>query len=143
MNVLVYLVVLLVCSGYAVARGGLPERLAVLILAGAIVASHFAPVAGQYRFQRMETGLLAVDFGMFLCTMLLSLKAQRYWPLWLSAVYLNIVVTHLLMLAPSVMPWSYAVANAAWNYPAPLLIAIGAARHRQRLRRYGADPAWS
>ncbi|MDF2385016.1 uncharacterized membrane protein YgaE (UPF0421/DUF939 family) [Sphingomonas leidyi] len=143
MNVLVYLVVLLLCCLYAVTRGGLPERLAVLILVLAIVASHFAPVSGQYRFQKMEVGLLAVDSGMFLSTMLLSLRAQRYWPMWLSAVYLNIVVTHLLMLTPSLMPWSYAVANAAWNYPGPLLIAIGAARHRQRLKRYGADPAWS
>src|SRR5436305_1257581 len=115
MNVLVYLVVLLLCCLYAVTRGGLPERLAVLILVLAIVASHFAPVAGQYRFQKMEVGLLAVDSGMFLSTMLLSLRAQRYWPMWLSAVYLNIVVTHLLMLTPSLMPWSYAVANAAWN----------------------------
>ncbi len=90
MNVLVYLVVLLLCCLYAVTRGGLPERLAVLILVVAIIASHFAPVAGQYRFQKMEVGLLAVDSGMFLSTMLLSLRAQRYWPMWLSAVYLNI-----------------------------------------------------
>lgn len=143
MNVVIYLALLLVCCLYASARGGTPERLAVAILVAAIVVSHFVPPAGPVRFQQMEPGLLMVDAGMFLSTMLLSLKAQRYWTIWLSAVYLNIVLTHLLMLTPSLMPWSYAVANAAWNWPVPLLIAIGAARHRQRIARYGADPSWS
>lgn len=143
MNVMIYLVLLLTCCLYASARGGTPERLAVGLLATAIVASHFAPHAGPIRFRQMEFGLLMVDTGMFLAITALALKAQRYWPMWLAAAKLNTVITHLLMLAPALMPWSYAVANAAWSYPTPLLIAIGAIRHRQRLKRYGADPAWS
>jgi hypothetical protein len=144
MNKLVYLALLVGCCLYALARGGTPERAAVGILISAVVATVLTPVhGGQQRFYQLETGLLMIDTCLFLAMTALALKAQRYWPMWLAAVKLNTVITHLLILSPSLPPWSYAIANAAWSYPSPLLIAIGAARHRWRLKRYGADPAWS
>ncbi|MEP9359912.1 hypothetical protein [Sphingomonas sp. KR3-1] len=143
MNVIVYLSLLLTCCLYALARGGTPERVAVAILVTAVVASTLVPSMGSHRFYQLEVGMLAVDTCLFVSMTALALRAQRYWPMWLAAVKLNTVITHLLILAPTLPPWSYAIANAAWSYPSPLLIAIGAIRHRQRLRRYGADPAWS
>ncbi len=139
----IYLILLVSCCLYALARGGTPERTAVGILVSAVVASAFTPPTGAHRFFQLEMGMLTVDTCLFLAMTALALKAQRYWPMWLAAVKLNTVMTHLLILSPSLMPWSYAVANAAWSYPSPLLIAIGAVRHRQRLKRYGVDPAWS
>lgn len=143
MNKIIYLVLLVTCCLYALARGGTPERAAVGILVSAVVATVLTPSTGAHRFFQLEFGMLAVDTCLFLAMTALALKAQRYWPMWLAAVKLNTVITHLLILSPSLMPWSYAVANAAWSYPSPLLIAIGAARHRRRLARYGSDPAWS
>ncbi|NYT41997.1 hypothetical protein HZY97_14600 [Sphingomonas sp. R-74633] len=113
------------------------------ILVSAVAASILMPSTGAHRFYQLEVGLLTIDTCLFLAMTTLALKAQRYWPMWLAAVKFNTVVTHLLILSPTLPPWSYAIANAAWSYPSPLLIAIGAIRHRQRLRRYGADPAWS
>ncbi|MBB4840016.1 hypothetical protein HNP52_003108 [Sphingomonas kyeonggiensis] len=143
MSKFIYLALLVSCCLYALARGGTPERAAVGILVSAVAASAFTPSTGAHRFFQLEMGMLTVDTCLFLAMTVLALKAQRYWPMWLAAVKLNTVITHLLILSPSLMPWSYAVANAAWSYPSPLLIAIGAVRHRQRLKLYGADPAWS
>jgi hypothetical protein len=143
MNKFVYLALLLGCCLYALARGGTPERAAVGILVSAVAATILSPSAGVHRFYQLELNLLAIDSALFLAMAALAMKAQRYWTLWLAAVKLNTVITHLLILSPTLPPWSYAIANAAWSYPSPLLIAIGAARHRQRLKRYGADPAWS
>lgn len=143
MNVIVYLSLLVTCCLYALARGGTPERVAVGILLSAVAASALIPSMGSHRFLQLELGMLAVDSCLFLSVSALALKAQRYWPMWLAAVKLNTVITHVLNMSPALMPWSYAIANAAWSYPSPLLIAIGAVRHRQRLKRYGADPAWS
>lgn len=143
MSKFIYLVLLVSCCLYALARGGTPERAAVGILVSAVAASAITPSTGLHRFFQLELGMLMVDTCLFLAMTALALKAQRYWPMWLAAVKLNTVITHLLILSPSLMPWSYAVANAAWSYPSPLLIAIGAARHRQRLKLYGVDPAWS
>lgn len=143
MHVLIYLAVLVLCSAYALMRGGAPERLGVAILLGAIVASHFAPPSGVLRFAQLETGLLLVDAAMLFCVVVLALRAQRYWPMWMAAILLDTVITHLLMLSPPLMPWSYSVMVAAWSYPHPLLLAAGAWRHRKRIHRYGTDPAWS
>jgi len=143
MNKFVYLALLVGCCLYALARGGTPERAAVALLVSAVAATVLSPAAGVHRFYQLELNLLVIDSALFLGMAALAMKAQRYWTMWLAAVKLNTVITHLLILSPSLMPWSYAVANAAWSYPTPLLIAIGAMRHRQRLKRYGVDPAWS
>ncbi|MEN3749149.1 hypothetical protein TPR58_18390 [Sphingomonas sp. HF-S3] len=143
MNVIIYLALLLGCSGYALARGGAPERIGVLILALAIVASHFAPAAGPVRFKTIEWGVMMVDLAMLSAVLVLAVRAQRFWPMWMAAILVNTIVTHLLMLSPNLIPWSYSVAIAGWSYPNPVLLAIGAWRHRSRIRLYGADPAWS
>jgi hypothetical protein len=143
MNKIVYFALLMACCLYALARGGTPERAAVGILVSAVVATVLSHSTGTHRFYQLEISLLAIDASLFLAITALAMKAQRYWPIWLAAVKLNTVITHLLILSPTLPPWSYAIANAAWSYPSPLLIAIGAMRHRQRLRRFGADPAWS
>ncbi|SOB80710.1 hypothetical protein SAMN06297144_1200 [Sphingomonas guangdongensis] len=143
MNVAIYLLLLSTCCAYALTRGGSPERVGVAILLAAIVASHFVPGSATTRFSRLETGLLAVDFVMLLCVLVLALTAQRYWPMWMAAVLVNTVITHLLMLTPELMPWSYSVASAAWSYPNPLILAVGSWRHQSRIKRYGTDPAWN
>lgn len=143
MNVQIYLLLLVSCSLYGLARGGAPERIGVALLLSAVVASSLTPLMTSTRFQGIEIGLLIVDSLLFVAVTVLALRANRYWTMWWAAVKLNTIITHLLMLTPAVMPWPYAVGNALWSYPSPLLIAIGALRHRRRLRRTGADPAWS
>lgn len=143
MNVLFYLALLVWCSLYAAIRGGVPERIGVAVLLGAVVASQLVPTAGAQRFKVIETGILAVDAAMLACVLILSVYAQRYWPMWMAAVLVNTVVTHLLMLSPTLRPWSYSVALAAWSYPNPIILAVGAWRHRARVRRYGEDPPWN
>lgn len=143
MNVLVYLAMVTLCCGYALARGGVPERIGVAILIAAILGSALVPAASEPRFRGFEWGVAAVDAAMLLALVALALRAQRYWPMWMAAVLVATVVTHLLMLSPRLMPWSYSVAIAAWSYPNPLLLAAGAWRHRRRVRIYGDDPPWS
>jgi hypothetical protein len=112
---------------------GRPERVAQKILAE--IKRHKIPG---------HVGVAdTVDAAMLLCVVVLALRAQRYWPMWMAAILLDTVVTHLLMLSPPLMPWSYSVMVAAWSYPHPLLLAAGAWRHRKRIHRYGTDPAWS
>ena len=143
MTVPIYLSIVLVCCVYAIVRGGTPERLGVGALVMAIVASHFAPKSGAVRFQVLEYGLLAVDSVFLVAMMFIVIRAQRYWPMWMAAVLLDTVLTHLLMLTPTLMPWSYSVMMAAWSSPIPIILAIGAWRHRARLQTYGSDAAWN
>lgn len=139
----IYLGLLTFNCAYALVRGGAPERIGVLILLTGIAASVATPKASVWRHQHVEIGLLIVDVAMLLAIVLLARRAQRYWPMWWGGLKLCAIIVHFMMLAPLLRPWSYAVASAAISFPAPLLIAIGAFRHRIRVKRYGNDPSWS
>lgn len=84
-----------------------------------------------------------IDLIMLVALLAIALKAQRYWPMWVSTVHLDLTATHLVMFAPETQAWSYWAMQALLSYPAPILLAAGTYRHRQRLRRYGTDPPWS
>ncbi|OYY68631.1 hypothetical protein [Sphingomonas sp. 28-63-12] len=143
MTIPVYLSILVVCCLYALVRGGAPERLGTAALLVAIVASRFAPASGPVRFQTIEYGIMAVDAALLAVILIIAVRAQRFWPMWMAAILLDTVLTHLLMLSPKLIPWSYSVMNAAWSYPIPIILAIGAWRHRARIDTYGSDPAWN
>lgn len=143
MNVLIFLAILAVCCLYALVRGGPPERLGAAALIAAVVASHFVPASGPIRFQTIEYGTMAVDMTLLAVIVFIAVRAQRFWPMWMAAILLDTVLTHLLMLSPKLIPWSYSVMNAAWGYPLPIIIAVGTWRHQMRKRSHGDDPAWN
>lgn len=86
---------------------------------------------------------MAVDFTFLIVVLVIALRAQRFWPMWMAAILIDTVLTHILMLSPRVIPWSYSVMNAAWSYPIPIILAIGTWRHQSRILHYGSDPAWN
>lgn len=143
MHVSIYLLLLVVCCLYASIRGGAPERWGVGILVAAVILSLLTPPSGPVRFASMEVGFLIVDSAMLVAVVALALRADRYWPMLMAAVLCDTVVTHLLMLSPLLMPYSYSVMIAAWSYPSPIILFVGAFRHRVRLRRVGSDRAWA
>jgi len=113
----------------------------------AIVASILSVPAlfgSAAKFDHMEAAIFVVDVAALGAFLILSLFADRFWPLWITGIHLVGVATHAAkLLDPMVVPWAYAVTQALWSYPILLLIVIGAVRHQKRLRRYGADNSWS
>lgn len=138
-----FLTLLLSTCLYALVRGGAPERIAACILILATLASAITLELSRQRYLRTEVDTMWVDIAMTCAFLALALRAQRYWPMWISMVQLDLVATHLVMFSPDTGPWSYWAMQALWSYPAPVLLAVGTLRHRQRVRRYGDDPAWA
>lgn len=144
MTQLVFLGLLLGTLLYAAFRGGAPERLSALIIVAATVATVLVPKVGKVAFASLEPGVFIVDSLTGVAFILVALRAQRYWPMWMAALQIDTVLTHVAMLtAPRVMPWAYAVMEIAWSYPMVILLAVGTARHQRRLRLYGSDPSWN
>jgi hypothetical protein len=96
------------------------------------------------RYQRLEFGLFLVDLVLLAGFVVLSLFADRFWPLWITGIHLVGVATHTAKtLDPNVVPQVYSWIQGLWAYPIIALIVIGTARHQKRLKRFGADNSWN
>ncbi|MFS0771523.1 hypothetical protein [Sphingomonas sp. 1P08PE] len=142
-----YGLLLLACS-YAALAGGAPERVAAAILLLGTVATWVVAIAGRGyyagQFRSAELGILAVDATMLLALLALSLSADRFWPLWLTAIHGFGVVGHIArLIAPDILTDVYKAAHALSAYPALLLLIAATRWHRRRLATEGHDRSWS
>jgi hypothetical protein len=88
--------------------------------------------------------MFIVDLGTLAAFLVLALRAERFWPLWISALQLLGTSGHLVKLMdPGVVPRAYAFAAIFWSYPMLLLLALGTYRHQRRLKRFGTDRSWA
>jgi hypothetical protein len=144
MNHLIIFTLLLIGScGYALARGGAPERIVAVALLGATVATNVALSGLSTRFFDVEAGVLIVDMLLFVLLTEVAMRADRGWPILLGGRQLATVATHLIkLLHPDLIRVIYAFAIAMWSYPMVLVLALGTWRHQRRLRRQGYDLDW-
>lgn len=141
---LVFLILLVATTAYALILGGAPERIGAALYGAACAFTVIVATAIPYRFRSVELGIFMVDLLLFVGFVLLALRANRFWPLWVSGLLGLGVLGHLaMMLRPQVIAWAYAAILSIWSYPILLLVCIGTAAHRSRLRRNGADPSWT
>lgn len=144
----VYVVFLCLCSGYALARGGGPERAAATLMLMSVAASAFSiprtPTSAMLRFRHLEVSLFVNDLIAYAASVLLMLRSERFWTIWMSALFGVELSSHLLAMPglPS-LNLTYAILERVWGYPLALLPAIGTWRHRRRLTTYGEDRSWS
>lgn len=141
---LLYLALLVACFGYAFFRGAAPERIGIAIIAASNVATVVVASTQSMRFRSAEVGILIVDSVTVFAFSVLALRAERFWPIWVSALLAIGVIGHAAKLAnPAVIPWAYAFVHSIWSYPILLLLFIGTYRHQQRLKLNGADRSWT
>jgi hypothetical protein len=142
-RLILFLVLWLGCCGFALWRGGAPERIgSAIFLVAAVLSALFQHPKGS-RFDSVEVGMLLVDMGVLAGFVLLAVVANRFWPLWMSGMQGVQVFSHLaIALNPEVIPWAYWNAETLWSYPMLVLLFCGTIAHRRRLRILGADASW-
>lgn len=144
-NTLVYLALLFGCWFYAEWRGGPPERIGAAILTvGSLLtfAALLSERAAVYR--SLEVGVFLVDVATFLAFLVLALRADRLWPLCITALQIVGTAGHAVKLVdPQVLPYAYAFALRLWGYPMILLLVVGTWNHQKRLAKFGVDKSWS
>jgi hypothetical protein len=140
----VFNALLLVCCGYAFLRGGAPERIGAGIYLFGTALTVAAAWESSNRFGSLEVGILVVDIAALAAFVVLALRANRFWPLWVAALQLLATAGHLAkLLEPNMIRWAYAFLLGAGSYPTLLLFALGTFRHQQRLKKFGVDRSWS
>lgn len=129
---------------YALIRGGAPER----IVAGTFVAGPilFTAVAGYPTVDpmAMAPSLLVADGLTFLICLLVAVRADRMWPIWTAASMGLIVTVRIAELVdPDRIPWADVTASLFLGLPMYVALIAGTRAHRLRLKRDGADRAWT
>jgi len=143
-KLIVFYLLLLVCCGYALLRGGAPERIGAAIYAIGTALTVLTYRAWAQRFGAVEVGIMALDLATTVALLVLALRARRWWPLWVTALQAVSTVGHLAKLAdPQMIRWAYAFLLGIWSYPILAIIAFGTFNHQRRLKRFGSDPSWS
>ena len=127
---------LILCCLCAFVAGGRPERIGAAVYAASCVASFFLHSARGFHYRAVETGVFIVDIILFAAFVVLALRADRLWPIWVSALLGLGVMGHLgRMAGPGTMPWAYQIVTSVWSYPILALIAAGTFNHRRRTKR--------
>jgi hypothetical protein len=143
-KLLIFNTLLFGSCGYALWKGGAPERIGAGIFLIATVLTVIAASGPATRFSSVELGILIVDLAMLVALSILAVRAERFWPLWVTAFQLVATAGHALRFAdPTVIPRAYAFILAFWSYPMLLILVLGTYRHQQRLAKFGVDRSWS
>lgn len=132
-------------SGYALWRGGSPERTAGILLAVAAAATFVSYTADlEVRFRQVEAGVLIVDITLTASLWLLALRSNRIWPMMVTALQFASTLVHFSKVVDLGMsPWAYHFLLKINGYPILVALAAGTWRHHARLRRFGVDKPWA
>jgi hypothetical protein len=83
-------------SVYALLAGGKAERRAAVILTLAWIFTMLVRRPFAIRYTTVEYGILAVDALMLAALLGVALTSTRRWPVWMAALQLISVITHLV-----------------------------------------------
>jgi hypothetical protein len=137
-----YYALAVACSVYVGIKGAGPERFgAAIILVGSALST--AAMSGA-KYASVEIGVFLVDVAALVAFLALAIRAERLWPLWVTALQIIGTAGHAVKFTDAeVIRTAYAIAMAVWSYPMWFLIVLGTWNHQKRLARFGVDKSWS
>ncbi len=143
-RILIFYLVQIAASAYATWRGGAPERAVAALLLVAAIVSSLIPVIPGRTFFVIDVDVIAIDLVLLSVLVLIAVRADRFWPLWLAALQLVAIGVHgVRAYDPHILPIVYARIVGEIAYPMLALLVIGTVRHHSRALRLGGERDWS
>jgi len=139
-HVVLFNILMMAASVYALGWGGAPERIFALMT---IVAFYATIRVHHDGFLKLDVDLFLVDLAFFCGLYFLSLFSTRFWPIWMTALQGVTVLSHAVILAPVPSGVGYAILEQVWSWPMEILLIVATFRHRQRLAWNGTDRPWT
>jgi hypothetical protein len=103
--------------------GGTDERLAAIGFIVAVIASN---MVSDSSYTHTEGGVLVVDVALFFGLLVLSLRSDRFWPMWAAAFQLVGTMVHFASMSQTGdFAWAYFVALIFWTYPVVIALLAG------------------
>jgi hypothetical protein len=116
-----------VACGFAIWRGGRPERIA----GGAFLVNWLVyPLSvNTSAWLSPQLASFALDAPLLAILLWLALRSDRWWPMWAVAFqFLGMLMTVIIAADPRVQPLAYMTAAGLWSYLAVIAVVVGAAR---------------
>jgi hypothetical protein len=143
-RLILFLTLLAISVLYALKRGGGPERAAALVFISMTISDPFVHALTPHNYAKLDPGHFIIDFLGWCALLIIALRAERLWPLWVSSLQTISLIAHIAkFLDYSIHPFVYAIMQVASSYPLLLLLMLGTYHHQMRLRQKGNDPSWS
>lgn len=143
MRVAAFILLLVLALGYALRRGGGPERTMVAIGVTMVLSDQILHLAVDAEYLRLDLGHLAIDLFGSAATILLAMMALRFWPMVAAVLHTLPMLAHWSRaLDVSMHPAAYMIMQVASSWLVPPLLVIATWHHRQRLLQNGSDPSW-
>lgn len=122
---------------YAFLAGGRPEKVGAAFYTLSCVATQISyTLSPRPPWASLEIGVFVIDILIFGLFVMLALRADRFWPIWASALLGLGVLGHLARMAePAMISWTYAVSISIWSYPILASIAIGSFNYNRKKAR--------
>ena len=132
----VFRILLVLVVAYALWRGGRDERHVGLICALGVIFTRLVISPVSERFESVEYQVMAVDLAVFIGFLVVALRSERFWPLWIAGLQLTTLTGHALKgFESDLLPKAYGAALTFWAYPIIFILAVGTWRsHQRRLR---------
>lgn len=143
MRIALFLVFLAVAAGYALWRGGGPERTMAAIALTMVGGDQFLHAFVPPSFASLDTGHLAIDLFGATSTILLALFAHRFWPMCMAVLHMVPILAHTSrILDMDLLPAAYLTMQVATSWAVPPILILATWRHRRRLARGEKEPCW-
>jgi len=131
-------------TGYALWRGGGPERVTAAVFVAGVLAS---VTVGLFRipgdFATVPIRLLTIDVLGAILFAWIAIRANRLWTIPFAACQLLTALAHFARLAdPGIIPKGYMFLTVIWSWPMVLLLAWGTYLYRERKRIGRPLPDW-
>lgn len=142
MIVIIFNAVQAIAAGYALWRGGGPERVVALLLLAASLATLMVP-AGETSFHRVFWPVLWIDLTLLVSLAGVAAFADRFWPTWIASCQFMTVAGHgVRAYEPELWAAAYWLIIGSIAYPMLAMLVMGAWRHHRRLPS-GHEFAWT
>lgn len=124
--------------------GAAPERVVLqILLAATLLDFVYHGLIGPSHYLKVDLGHLILDAASFLAFLWVALRANRVWPLWVTALQLQPLVVHMSMILrlPS-NQMAYWLMMSAPSDLEVLIVLIGTLAHVYRKRLIGPYRDW-
>jgi hypothetical protein len=124
-------------------RGGAPERVLAGVLMAAALCSGICIRLVHHLSHEDCWIFVAVDIVAFMLMLVVALKANRVYPLWIGAIELVMLISHLWRLSfLQALPHAHTMLHGIAAITQLLVLAVGLAAHMRRDRSQAAAINW-